>query len=39
MDGLKKSLGENICSACFSGEYPTPVFNLINNLKRGENCE
>ncbi|MGL5232432.1 MAG: amidophosphoribosyltransferase [Fusobacteriaceae bacterium] len=39
MDGLKKSLGDNICLACFSGEYPTPVFNLINNLKRGENCE
>lgn len=39
IDGLKESLGENVCLACFTGEYPTPIFNLINDLKRGESCE
>lgn len=39
LEGLKTGLGENICSACFTGEYPTPIFNLINNLKKGENHE
>ncbi|MGL5964644.1 MAG: amidophosphoribosyltransferase [Fusobacteriaceae bacterium] len=39
LKGMKKALGENLCVACFTGEYPTSVFSLLENLKKGENNE
>lgn len=39
LNGMKKALGENLCTACFTGEYPTSVFSLLENLKKGENNE
>lgn len=38
-NGMKKALGENLCVACFTGEYPTSVFSLLENLKKGESNE
>lgn len=31
--GLKKGLGDNICSACFDKEYPTYLFGLDKDFK------
>ncbi|MGL4980578.1 MAG: amidophosphoribosyltransferase, partial [Fusobacteriaceae bacterium] len=39
LKGMKKAFGENLCVACFTGEYPTSVFSLLENLKKGENNE
>ncbi|MDP0492866.1 MAG: amidophosphoribosyltransferase [Fusobacterium sp. JB021] len=33
-EGLKKGLGNNICSACFDREYPTYLFDLDKNFKK-----
>lgn len=30
VEGLHRALGKNICTACFTGEYPTPVFGLLD---------
>ncbi|MBC2850652.1 amidophosphoribosyltransferase [Cetobacterium sp. 8H] len=33
-NGMIEGLGENICTACFTGNYPTSMFSLLENLKK-----
>ncbi|MGL6023855.1 MAG: amidophosphoribosyltransferase, partial [Cetobacterium sp.] len=33
-DGMLEGLGKNICTACFTGKYPTSMFSLLENLKK-----
>ncbi|MGL5000348.1 MAG: amidophosphoribosyltransferase [Cetobacterium sp.] len=33
-DGMIEGLGKNICTACFTGKYPTSMFSLLENLKK-----
>lgn len=34
LKNLDEALGTNTCVACFTGEYPTSVFGLLENLKK-----
>lgn len=33
-EGMLEGLGKNICTACFTGRYPTSMFSLLENLKK-----
>ncbi|MGL6067063.1 MAG: amidophosphoribosyltransferase [Cetobacterium sp.] len=33
-NGMLEGLGKNICTACFTGKYPTSMFSLLENLKK-----
>lgn len=33
LEGMYEGLGKNICTACFTGKYPTSMFSLLENLK------
>lgn len=33
LEGMYEGLGKNICTACFTGRYPTSMFSLLENLK------
>lgn len=34
LKGLGRAIGTNTCTACFTGEYFTSVFSLLDNLKK-----
>ncbi|WP_297596917.1 amidophosphoribosyltransferase [uncultured Cetobacterium sp.] len=33
-EGMLEGLGKNVCTACFTGRYPTSMFSLLENLKK-----
>lgn len=34
LQGMHEAMGDNLCTACFTGKYPTSVFSLLENLKK-----
>ncbi|MGL6119343.1 MAG: amidophosphoribosyltransferase, partial [Fusobacteriaceae bacterium] len=34
LEGMYQGMGRNLCTACFTGKYPTSVFSLLDNMKK-----
>ncbi|MGL6167035.1 MAG: amidophosphoribosyltransferase [Fusobacteriaceae bacterium] len=34
LEGMYQGMGRNLCTACFTGKYPTSVFGLLDNMKK-----